>query len=138
MFRDYMALDTETIASGAVTATQIKASYEPLNNKADEFEYCILEFVSGILKVAGVEDSPTFTRSMLVNRSEEIQTLIMAAEFMSKEYVTEKILSLLGDADRVDEVQSAMVETETSMGFMQGGVNDEDGSSTSGDRSDNI
>ena len=36
MYEDYMALDTKNLASGAVTATQIEAAYEPLNEKADK------------------------------------------------------------------------------------------------------
>ena len=126
MYKDYMALDVESIAGGAVTATQIKAAYEPINGKADEFEYCIIDFIQGILAIAGIEDNPTFTRSMLVNKSEEIQTVVMAGEYLSPDYVTEKILSVMGDADRLEEVLNALSEKEISMGFMQEDVNAEE------------
>lgn len=112
MYRDYMALDTDEIAAGAVTATQIRAAYEPLNNKADQYEYCILEFVNGILKVAGIDDEPTFTRSALVNQSEEIENLVAAAEYLDGEYVTRKILTLMGDADKAEEVLKRMADDE--------------------------
>lgn len=108
LYRDYMALDTETIASGATTATQIKAAYEPLNNKADQFEGCIHDFLQGLLYVAGIEDEATFTRSLIVNVQEEIQTVIQAAVYLDAEYVTEKILTLLGDGDMVEEVLGDM------------------------------
>ena len=119
MYRDYMALDVEDIAAGAVTATQIKAAYEPLNNKADEFEYCVIDFIQGLLAVAGVEDSPTFTRSMIVNQTEEVQNLIAAGQYLDADYVTEKILTLLGDGDKVEEILKRMSDNEVERQRMQ-------------------
>lgn len=113
MYKDYMALDTDEIAGGAVTATQIRANYEPMNSKADEFEYCVIEFIRGILAVAGVEDEPTFTRSVIVNQTEEVQTLISAGEYLDQEYVTSKILTILGDADQIKDVLKRMSAEET-------------------------
>lgn len=104
LYRDYMALDVDNIASGAATATQIRAAYEPMNSKADEYEYCVLKFVKGILAVAGIDDDPTFTRSMMVNVQEEVQTLIQAAQYLPSDYVTEKILTIYGDADKVQKI----------------------------------
>ena len=107
MYEDFMALDTKDIANGAVTATQIEASYEPLNSKADKYEYCVIRFIKGILALAGIDDSPTFTRSKIVNRTEEIQTLIQAGEYLESDYVTEKIMTIMGDADMVEDVLKA-------------------------------
>lgn len=118
MYRDYMALDTEEIANGAVTATQIRAAYEPMNAKADAYEYCVIDFIQGILTVAGIEDSPTFTRSMMVNTSEEISNVIQAAEFLSSDYVTRKILTLFGDGDKADEIIAQMAADELNTGFL--------------------
>lgn len=103
LYKDYMAFNPETIASGAATATQIRAAYEPINSKADEYEYCAIEFLKGILNVAGIEDDPTFERSYIINRQEEVQVLTLAAQYLTEDYVTEKILTVLGDADRAEE-----------------------------------
>lgn len=100
LYRDAMALDINNIASGAVTATQIRAAYEPLNSKCDGFEYCVLNFIQGILALAGIEDEASFTRSMIVNTQEEIQVLLQAAAFLPQDYVTTKILDLMGDGDQ--------------------------------------
>lgn len=108
MYADYMALNIDEIKGGANTATQIRAAYEPMNNKADQFEYCVIDFIQGILSVAGVEDKPTFTRSYLVNTQEEISTVLQAAQYLDDEYVTRKILTLLGDADKADEILKNM------------------------------
>lgn len=110
MYADYMALNIDEIKGGANTATQIRAAYEPMNNKADQFEYCVIEFLQGILSVAGLEDKPTFTRSYLVNTQEEISVLLQAAQYLDDEYVTRKILTLLGDADKADEIIANMDE----------------------------
>lgn len=110
LYKDAMALNTETIASGATTATQIKAAYEPLNSKADDFEYQVVKFLQGIMNVAGVEDKPTFTRSKIINVQEEVQTVLSSAEFLDETYITEKILTLLGDKDKTDEVLDNIVK----------------------------
>lgn len=104
LYKDAMIMNPADIASGAATATQIKAAYEPQNTKTDQYEYCVLDFLNGIMYLAGVEDSPTFDRSKMVNTQEEVQTVVMAAEYLDSEYITKKILSLLGDGDQTDEV----------------------------------
>ena len=84
-----------------------------MNSKADEFEYCVLDFINGILTVAGIEDEPTFTRSMIVNQSEEITNIVSAGEYLDQEYITRRILTILGDADQAEEVLKRMSEEET-------------------------
>lgn len=103
IYKDAMALNTYDIADGAVTATQIEASYEPLNQKLDLLEMQLLDFVDGILELAGIDDSATFTRSKLVNRTEEIQALVTAGTYLEQDYIVEKIMTLLGDKDLVQD-----------------------------------
>jgi hypothetical protein len=97
-------LNPDDLASSAATATQIRAAYERQNVKTDQFEYCVLDFLYSILALVGIEDSPTFTRSKVVNTQEEIQSLVMAAPYLGEEYVTKKILTLLGDGDQAEAV----------------------------------
>ena len=49
-----------------------------MNNRADELEYCIIEFIQSLLALIGVEDTPRFTRSRLTNQEEETQMIINA------------------------------------------------------------
>ena len=125
MYADYMALNIDEIKGGANTATQIRAAYEPMNNKADQFEYCIIDFIQGILSVAGVDDKPTFTRSYLINVSEEIDNVLSAADYLDSEYVTRKVLTILGDADKIDEVLKRKDEEDMERVPMVNGPNDE-------------
>ena len=113
IYRDAMALNTYDIASGAITATQITASYEPLNQKLDLFEMQILDFLEKILALAGITDeNPTFTRSEIVNKTEEVNMVLSSAQYLGQEYVTEKILTILGDKDKVTDVQKEMEREE--------------------------
>ena len=104
LYKDAMALNTYELASGAVTATQIEASYEPLNEKLDSFEAEITDFIQRLLAVAGVEDEPTYTRSIIVNKSEEITSVVNSALYLDDEYVTEKVMTILGDKDKIQDV----------------------------------
>lgn len=112
LYDDFMALDTKEIAGGAVTATQIKAAYEPLNNKTDMFEYCVTDFISGILELAGIDDEPSYTRSVIVNAQESIELLLQSSQYLSTDYITQKILELLGDGDKTEEVMKELVADE--------------------------
>lgn len=109
-YDNMMGLDVRKIAGGAVTATQIKAAYEPLNAKTDLIELQVTQWILGLLRVLGIKDKPSYTRSMLVNQTEEIQTLVTASAVLPQEYVMEKILEYEGDIDRLAEVKQMLIE----------------------------
>lgn len=125
IYEDFMALDTREIAGGAITATQIEAEYEALNLKTDMYEYRVIEFLQGILQIVGIEDDPSFTRSQIVNRTETLNVLIQGAQFLTRDYVVEKILTLLGDADRTEEILQQIAADELQMAQLQQGGNEE-------------
>ena len=104
LYVDFMALKVQDVSAGSVTATQIQAAYEPINQKTDQFEYQVTEFINGILALAGIDDEPTYTRSQMSNQSETLEMVLQAAEYLDDEYVTKKILTLLGDAGKAKEV----------------------------------
>lgn len=112
LFQDFMALRVEHIGAGA-TNDQIQAAYEPINQKTDQFEYQVTQFIMGILKLAGIDDKPTYSRSQMSNRSETLGNILQSAEYLDSEYITKKILTLLGDADIVDEVLQRKLDEET-------------------------
>lgn len=111
LYQDFMALRVEYIGAGA-TNDQIQAAYEPLNQKTDQFEYQVTKFIQGILKLAGIDDVPTYSRSQMSNRTETLQSILQAAEYLDSEYITKKILTLLGDGDIVDDVLKRKTEEE--------------------------
>ena len=104
LYKDFMALKVEDISASSVTNDQIQAAYEPLNQKTDAFEYQVTDFIETLLEFLGIDDSPTYTRSQMSNRSETLQDVLSASEYLDTEYMTKKILTLLGDADKAEEV----------------------------------
>lgn len=112
LYRDAQLLDVESLSASAKTTVEIRAAYEAMNNKADQFEYCALEFLDGIFKIAEIDDTPTFTRSMIANTTEQMQTLLMAAQYLSRDYIVRKICAILGDPDAAEEIINALDETE--------------------------
>lgn len=125
IYEDFMALDTREIAGGAITATQIEAEYDPLNLKVDMYEYQVIEFLQGILALAGIEDDPTFTRSQIINKAEMLGFVLQSAQLLPQEYVIEKLLTLLGDGDRVEEIMKQVQANELQMAQLQQAQEDE-------------
>ena len=104
LYKDYMALDVENMASGAMTATQILAAYEKVNEKTDEFEFNVLDFVKELLELNGMDDKVTFTRSMIVNQQEMVTTILAASANLPEEYIVKKLLDVFGDTDKAKEI----------------------------------
>lgn len=104
LFDDFMALDVSVLSAGNATATQIISAYEPLNQKTDGFEFKATEFIKGVLAIAGIDDEPSYTRSQMSNQTEIVTNVLQASEYLDDEYIVQKILTVLGDADKVEEV----------------------------------
>ena len=104
LYEDFMCLDVNSISASSKTATEIRAAYQPLDSKCDMYEYCIISFVQKILELAGIDDTVTFTRSKVVNKSEEINTLLAAQAYLDDETLVEQVCTILGIGDKVDEI----------------------------------
>lgn len=110
MIDDSMSLDTNAIANGNTVATAIRAAYEPLNNKTDEYEYCIIEFIQKILELAGIDDKPSFKRSTIINQGEETQMVLSAAQYLDKETVLKHLPFI--STDEVETILDNMQNEE--------------------------
>ena len=104
LYEDFQAFDASAVSAGNQTATAIKACYVPLDLKVDKFEASVTRFISGILELAGIDDKPSYTRNQIVNKNEEIQSVLLGASYFDDEYITKKLLTILGDADQYDEM----------------------------------
>ena len=104
LYEDFMCLDVNSLSASSKTATEIRAAYQPLDSKCDMYEYCIISFVQKILELAGIDDTVTFTRSKIVNKSEEINTLLAAQAYLDDETLVEQVCTILGIGDKVDEI----------------------------------
>lgn len=54
MYNDFQALNVAQLSAGSKTATEIRAAYQPIDNKADQFEYCVLDFLRGIMALVAL------------------------------------------------------------------------------------
>lgn len=129
LIKDAMALDTEAIASGNTVATAIRASYEPLNSKTDDYEYCVIEFIQGILELAGIDDEPNFKRSMIVNQTEETNMILASAQYLDDETILNHLPFI--SPDEVQDILDRKVEEESSR-FAQEDVNGGSGEEANG------
>ena len=112
LYMDAMSFNPYDIASGAATATQIEAAYDPLDEKLDIYEDHITQFIEGLLEVAGVEDEPTYERNYHTNKTEVINNLLNSASYLDDEYVTEKVMTFMGDKDKIEEVKKRKADSD--------------------------
>lgn len=104
LYEDFQAFDAAAVTAGNQTATAIKASYVPLDLKTDKFEAEVTHFIHGILALAEIDDEPTYTRNQIINKTEETQTVLLGAPYYDDEYITKKLLTILGDGDQAEEL----------------------------------
>lgn len=121
LYKDAMALDTEAIANGNTVATAIKAAYEPLDEKTNDFEYCVIEFIQSILELAGIDDDPTFKRSTIVNQAEETNMVLAAAEYLDDETILKKLPFI--SPDEVNNILNKITREEADRFTLEENVN---------------
>lgn len=92
IYNDFGALDVKNIAAQAVTATQIRAAYQAMDEEADDFEYQVNEFIQQILALIGIEDDyPLFDRNRISNEKEETEMIMLAANYLDDETLLKKL-----------------------------------------------
>lgn len=102
LYRDAMALDTEKISGGQITATAINAAYENLELKCDGYEYCVTEAIKALLALIGVEDSPTYHRRKTTNQPEVTNMVLAAGQYLDDETILKHLPFL--NIDEIDEI----------------------------------
>lgn len=125
MYDDFQALDVTKLMGGQKTATEIRAAYEPMNMKADMYEYCVDEFLTDLFKLVGIEDTPSFTRDMISNQLEYTQMVLMAAPQIGDDMVLKKLPWLT-----VEEVEQIKAERDAEEFALIGDGGAEDGDET--------
>ena len=110
MYKDFGVVNVSTISGGNKTATEIMAAYQPMDTKADQYEYMVLDFLDGIFKLAGIDDYPTFKRNRIVNQLEETNMVIAAAQYLDDEAVLKHLPFLT--PDEVDDIMKRKDEED--------------------------
>lgn len=117
LYRDAQMLNIDSLSASSKTATEINAAYQPMDNKVDQYEYCIVDFLQGIFAIAGIEDNPSFKRSRITNQLEQTQMVLMAAQYLDDETILNKMPWLTPEEvqdvlDRRDETERQRFTTE--------------------------
>lgn len=112
LYRDAMALNVNQISGGNITATAIMAAYDPMDGNANEFEDCAVNFVDGILALAGYDEQVdyTFKRSRIANQTEETNMVLAAAQYLDHETILRHLPFLA--ADEIDGILDRTTEEE--------------------------
>lgn len=98
IYEDFGGLDVTNMASGNRTATEINAAYQPLDESADDFEYCVTACIRQLLKLAGVEGaSPTYKRNRISNQSEQVEMVMAEANYLDDQTVLELLPNISPD-----------------------------------------
>lgn len=106
LYEDFQIVDVKELTSGNKTTVEIRAAYQSMDNKVDQFEYCVLEFLQSLFEIVGIEDDATFTRSRIVNQMEETQMVLMAAQYLDEEAILKKMPWLT--PEEVDDILERM------------------------------
>lgn len=112
LYRDAMALNVNQISGGDITATAIMAAYDPMDGNANDFEDQAVNFVDGILALAGYDDQVnySFKRSRIANQQEETTTVLAAAQYLDHETILRHLPFI--SADEIDGILDRTTEEE--------------------------
>ena len=97
IYRDFGAFDPQTVAAGAVTATQINAAYQTMDEEADDLEYQVIKFTQQILRLQGIEATPQFKRNRISNQAEQVQMVMQEANYLDDESVLDLLPNINPD-----------------------------------------
>lgn len=87
LYRDAMMLNVSELSAGNKTATEIRAAYQPQDNKAADMEYLITDAIVKLLAVFGLDDEPTYRWNRIANLTEETEMVLLAANYLDDEAI---------------------------------------------------
>lgn len=102
LYEDFQLVDMDKIMSGNLTATAIRMGYQSQDDKCGDFEYCIRDFIGKLLKLLGIDDTPSFQWNRIANQLEETQMVLTAATYLDDEAILRHLPWLT--PEEVDEI----------------------------------
>lgn len=112
IYEDFGGLDVHTVAAGA-TNDHIDAAYQPMDEEADDFEYQIIEFIQQLLALLEIEDTPIFKRNRISNQKEQVEMVMMEANYLDEETILRKLPNI--SPDEVEQILMRKTEEGMSM-----------------------
>lgn len=102
LYEDAQIVDVKALSAGNKTATEIRAAYQPMDDKCGDFEYYIREFIANLFKLIGIDDEPSFKWNRIANQTEETNMVLAAANYLDDESVLKHLPWLT--PEEVDEI----------------------------------
>ena len=91
LYEDFQIVNVKELSAGNKTATEIRAAYQPMDDKCGDFEYCIRDAIANLFKLIGIEDEPSFKWNRVANQTEETQMILSAANYLDEELILKKL-----------------------------------------------
>ena len=111
IYEDFGALDVHAVAAGA-TNDHIDAAYQPMDDRAADFEYCVGEAIHQILAIQGIDDSPVFKRRRISNQKEQVDMLVAESPWLDQATVLRHLPNI--DASEIASIMEATRAEEAS------------------------
>ena len=91
LYADFQIVNVEALSASAKTATEIRAAYQPMDDKCGDFEYFLIDAIQNILTLAGIDDEPSFKWNRIANQTEETNMVMTAAAILGDELTLKKL-----------------------------------------------
>lgn len=106
IYEDFGALDVHAVAAGS-TNDHIDAAYQPMDENAADLEYWVGECIEQLVRLAGYEDTPVFTRNRISNQKEQVEMVVQEAQWLDMATILRKLPNI-----RPDEVAAILASME--------------------------
>lgn len=91
LYQDFQIVNVEALSASAKTATEIRAAYQPMDDKCGAFEYFLIDAIQDILTLAGIDDEPSFKWNRIANQTEETNMVMSASAILGDELTLKKL-----------------------------------------------
>ena len=91
LYADFQIVNVEALSASAKTATEIRAAYQPMDDKCGDFEYFLIDAIQNVLSLAGIDDEPSFKWNRIANQTEETNMVMTAAAILGDELTLKKL-----------------------------------------------
>ena len=91
LYADFQIVNVEALSASAKTATEIRAAYQPMDDKCGDFEYFLIDAIQNILALAGIDDEPSFKWNRIANQTEETNMVMSASAVLGDELTLKKL-----------------------------------------------
>lgn len=91
LYKDAQVVNVTDLSAAPKTAQEIRSAYQPMDDKAGDFEFCIREAIYNLFQLIGIDDEPSFKWNRIANQTEETQMVMMAEPVIGQEMALKKL-----------------------------------------------